>query len=87
MICLMPMYVWYRCFDSKKGWLGWACNGADAGATIPGSFLKAVEVRIISKGSGAPGVTDGALFPILPPIALMLFIRPIPLAVGGFHLF
>lgn len=52
--------VWYRCFDSKKGWLGWACNGADAGATIPGSFLKAVEVRIISKGSGAPGVTDGA---------------------------
>lgn len=30
------------------------------GATIPGSFLKAVEVRIISKGSGAPGVTDGA---------------------------
>lgn len=23
--------VWYRCFDSKKGWLGWACNGADAG--------------------------------------------------------
>ena len=32
--------VWYRCFDSKKGWLGWACNGADAGATIPGSCLK-----------------------------------------------
>lgn len=52
--------VWYRCFDSKKGWLGWACNGSDAGATISGSFLKAVEVRIISKGSGAPGVTDGA---------------------------
>lgn len=23
--------VWYRCFDSKKGWLGWACNGSDAG--------------------------------------------------------
>lgn len=52
--------VWYRCFDSKKGWLGWTCNGADAGATISGSFLTAVEVRIASKGSNAPGVTDGA---------------------------
>ena len=52
--------VWYRCFDSKKGWLGWTCNGADAGATISGSFLTAVEVRIVSKGSSAPGVTDGA---------------------------
>ena len=54
MICLNAYDVWYRCFDSKKGWLGWACNGADAGATIPGSFLKAVEVKIIGKGSGAP---------------------------------
>ncbi len=52
--------VWYRCFDSKKGWLGWTCNGADAGATISGSFLTAVEVQIVSKGSSAPGVTDGA---------------------------
>lgn len=52
--------VWYRCFDSKKGWLGWTCNGTDAGATISGSFLTAVEVQIISKGSSAPGVTDGA---------------------------
>lgn len=52
--------IWYRCFDSKKGWLGWACNGADAGATISGSFLKTVEVRIVSKGGGAPGITDGA---------------------------
>lgn len=52
--------VWYRCFDSKKGWLGWACNGSDAGATISGSFLKAVEVRIVGKGAGAPGITDGA---------------------------
>lgn len=52
--------VWYRCFDSKKGWLGWTCNGADAGATISGSFLTAVEVRIASKGSNAPGVTDSA---------------------------
>lgn len=52
--------VWYRCFDSKKGWLGWTCNGADAGATISGSFLTAVEVRIVSKGSNAPGVTDSA---------------------------
>lgn len=52
--------VWYRCFDSKKGWLGWTCNGADAGATISGSFLTAVEVRIVSKGSNAPGLTDSA---------------------------
>lgn len=51
--------VWYRCFDSKKGWLGWTCNGADAGATVSGSFLAAVEVQIVSKGGSAPGVTDG----------------------------
>lgn len=51
--------VWYRCFDSKKGWLGWTCNGADAGATVSGSFLTAVEVQIVSKGGSAPGVTDG----------------------------
>lgn len=52
--------VWYRCFDSKEGWLGWTCNGADAGATISGSFLTSVEVQIVSKGSSAPGVTDSA---------------------------
>ena len=52
--------IWYRCFDSQKGWLGWACNGADSGTALAGSFLKAIEVRIISKDGGAPGVTDGA---------------------------
>ena len=84
----MPMTFGTGVFDSKKGWLGWACNGADAGATIPGSFLKAVEVRIISKGSGAPGVTDGAfVFDTSADCAHACFIRPIPLAVGGFHLF
>ncbi len=52
--------IWYRCFDSQKGWLGWACNGADSGTALVGSFLKAIEVRVISKDGGAPGVTDGA---------------------------
>lgn len=52
--------IWYRCFDSQKGWLGWACNGADSGTALAGSFLKAIEVRVISKDGGAPGVTDGA---------------------------
>ena len=52
--------IWYRCFDSQKGWLGWACNGADSGTALAGSFLKAIEVRVISKDGGAPGVMDGA---------------------------
>ena len=55
--------IWYRCFDSQKGWLGWACNGADSGTALVGSFLKAIEVRVVSKDSSAPGVTDGAFVP------------------------
>lgn len=55
--------IWYRCFDSQKGWLGWACNGADSGTALVSSFLKAIEVRVVSKDSSAPGVTDGAFVP------------------------
>ena len=47
--------IWYRCCDSKGGWLDWACNGADSGSSVTGSYLIALEIRILNKGAGEPG--------------------------------
>ncbi len=47
--------IWYRSCDSKRGWLDWACNGADSGSAVAGSHLVAVEIRILKKGAAAPG--------------------------------
>ena len=47
--------IWYRCCDSKSGWLDWACNGADSGSSVAGSYLIALEIRILNKGAAEPG--------------------------------
>nr|WP_276532726.1 C39 family peptidase [Collinsella aerofaciens] len=52
--------VWYRVHVSNYGWLGWASDGARAGTTGIGYRVEALQVRILAKGSAAPGPTDGA---------------------------
>lgn len=49
--------VYYRAFVQKVGWLDWASNGATAGSTGYGLRLGAFQVRLVKKGSAAPGVT------------------------------
>ena len=52
--------VWYRVHSQNFGWLGWAKNGQDAGTKGYGYRAEAVEVRLLPKGSDAPGGTTGA---------------------------
>lgn len=52
--------VWYRVHSANYGWLGWAKNGESAGTQGYNYQAEAVEVRLVEKGSDAPGSTDGA---------------------------
>lgn len=52
--------VWYRVHAAGYGWLGWASDGARAGTTGIGYRVEALQVRVLAKGSAAPGPTDGA---------------------------
>ena len=52
--------VWYRVHSQNFGWHGWAKNGQDAGTKGYGYRAEAVEVRLLPKGSDAPGGTTGA---------------------------
>ena len=52
--------VWYRVHSPYFGWRGWAKNGQDAGTKGYGYRAEAVEVRLLPKGSDAPGGTTGA---------------------------
>jgi uncharacterized protein YjdB len=47
--------IWYRVHLSSSGWLGWAKNGQSAGTLDTDRTVEAVEVRIVSKNSSAPG--------------------------------
>ena len=47
--------VWYRAHCANKGWLGWAKNGASAGADSAAYPVEAYQVKIVAKGSSAPG--------------------------------
>lgn len=52
--------VWYRAHVSYIGWMGWVKNGDIAGVTGGnGNNIEAIEIRTLSKGSGAPGETAG----------------------------
>ncbi|MDK2936202.1 MAG: hypothetical protein PWP62_1210 [Eubacteriaceae bacterium] len=52
--------VYYRVHAQNVGWLDWASNGADAGTAGFGYRLEAIEVRVVPKGSAAPGETAKA---------------------------
>ena len=52
--------VWYRVHAAGYGWLGWAKDGEAAGTEGLGVQAEALQVRILAKGSAAPGPTEGA---------------------------
>lgn len=52
--------IWYRVHDVSKGWLGWASNGVSAGLIGQNAAVNAIQIRLVPKGSAAPGSTDNA---------------------------
>ncbi|WKY46913.1 GBS Bsp-like repeat-containing protein [Eubacteriaceae bacterium ES3] len=52
--------VYYRVHAQNVGWLDWASNGADSGTAGFGYRLESIEVRVVPKGSAAPGETAKA---------------------------
>lgn len=50
--------IYYRAHVQNIGWLDWASNGADAGTTGMSLRLEAFEVRLVEKGTPAPGNTS-----------------------------
>lgn len=52
--------IWYRVHSAALGWLGWAKNGEKAGSEGFGYGMQAIEIRLLKKGSSAPGSTKNA---------------------------
>lgn len=52
--------IWYRVHSADYGWLGWACNGSPAGSQSYSKSAQAVEIKLLPKGSKAPGSTSNA---------------------------
>lgn len=50
--------VWYRVHAQTFGWMGWAKNGENAGTAGFSKRLEAIQIRVLPKGSAAPGSTD-----------------------------
>lgn len=50
--------IYYRTHVSNYGWLGWAKNGQAAGTTKCNYKLQAIQIKIIPKGTLAPGVNS-----------------------------
>lgn len=50
--------VWYRAHVQSIGWMGWVKNGAEAGASGLYRRMEALEIRLLEKGSNAPGSTE-----------------------------
>ena len=49
--------IYYRAHIQGYGWLDWASNGASAGSEASSRRLEALEIRIVQRGSAAPGAT------------------------------
>ncbi len=49
--------VYYRVHAQNIGWMGWAKNGEKAGTEGMSLRLEAIQVRLVPKGSAAPGST------------------------------
>ena len=47
--------IYYRTHVSNYGWLGWAKNGQAAGTTKCSYKLQAIQIKIVPKGTTAPG--------------------------------
>lgn len=53
--------IYYRCYVSGYGWLGWAKNGEQAGVSGIDGAVQSIAFRLVRKGADAPGSTEGAL--------------------------
>lgn len=49
--------VYYRVHAESYGWLGWAKNEASANTEGLNKRLEAIEIKLVKKGSSAPGNT------------------------------
>ena len=49
--------IYYRVHSQTYGWLGWTKNGEIAGSTGLSKMAQAFEVKIVKKGTAAPGTT------------------------------
>ncbi len=49
--------VYYRVHAQNIGWMGWAKNGEKAGTEGMSLRLEAIQVKLVPKGSAAPGST------------------------------
>ena len=52
--------VYYRAHVSGIGWMGWAKDGDPAGTVGMSRAVEAVQVKLVARGSVAPGSTLGA---------------------------
>ena len=52
--------VYYRVYSKSYGWMGWARNGTSAGTKGLKQAIGAYQVRLVAKGSKAPGSIKGA---------------------------
>lgn len=50
--------IYYRVHSQDYGWLDWAKNGANAGSAGYSKRIEAIEIKILPKGSAAPGATE-----------------------------
>lgn len=54
--------VYYRGTSAYAGQHGWACNEELMGTVDRGDWLTSIEVRLVPKGSGAPGTYERRFF-------------------------
>lgn len=54
--------VYYRVHCQRVGWLDWAKNGAKAGTAGYGYRMEAMQIKIVPKGSKAPGSTANCYY-------------------------
>lgn len=54
--------IWYRTHVQKYGWSGWAKNGTSCGSEGISYRLESIQIKLLPKGSPAPGSTENNLF-------------------------
>ena len=52
--------VYYRAYVPNFGWMGWACNGQNAGTSGYNCLITSLQIVLVEKGANAPGSTVGA---------------------------
>lgn len=77
---LAPYYdVWYRAYSPQRGWLGWAKNGENAGATGFGHTIEAIEIRVLPKGKHLGSASGNAAYydaPVQRQVHVSSYLRP-----------